>query len=127
MRIAQVAPPLESVPPARYGGTERVIATLTDELLRRGPQVTLFAAGDSRTSGRLVATVERALWHHSPPYNDVSPFWAVTLGHVWDYLDEFDLVHSHLDFLAFPLARTAGLRTCEGAGAAIAPLSGNFH
>src|ERR1700730_8267526 len=107
MRIAQVAPPLETVPPTRYGGTERVISTLPDELLRRGHHVTVFAAGDSRSTGRLVATVDRALWHRSPPYRDFSPFWTVTLGHVLDHLDEFDLVHSHLDFLAFPLARAS--------------------
>lgn len=107
MRIAQIAPPLETVPPTGYGGTERVISTLTDELVRRGHHVTVFAAGDSRSSGRLVATVDRALWHRSPAYGDFSPFWAVTLGHVLDHLDEFDLVHSHLDFHAFPLARSA--------------------
>jgi hypothetical protein len=60
MRIAQVAPPFESVPPARYGGTARVISTLTEELVRRGHEVTLFASGDSRTSARLVSTVGRA-------------------------------------------------------------------
>jgi hypothetical protein len=63
LRIAQVAPLVETVPPARYGGTEQVIATLTDELVQRGHDVTLFASGDSRTSARLVPVVERALWH----------------------------------------------------------------
>jgi len=79
MRIAQVAPPLESVPPARYGGTERVVATLTCELVRRGHDVTLFASADSRTPAHLVPTVDQAVWHHRPPYHDLAPFWSVTL------------------------------------------------
>lgn len=107
MRIAQVAPPLESVPPARYGGTERVVATLTEELVRRGHQVTLFAAGDSRTAARLVPVVERALWHHAPPYEDFAPFWALVLGILIEELRQFDIVHSHLDYFGFPLARLA--------------------
>ena len=73
MRIAQVAPPFESVPPARYGGTERVVSTLTEELVRRGHDVTLFASGDSRTSARLVATVGQALWHQTPRPKDFAP------------------------------------------------------
>ena len=107
MRIAQVAPPLESVPPRGYGGTERVIATLTEELVRRGHHVTLFAAGDSRTSADLVPTVERALWHSRRDYPDFAPFWAITLGEVWRRLDDFDIVHAHLDFFGFPLARAS--------------------
>jgi glycosyltransferase involved in cell wall biosynthesis len=107
MRIAQVAPPFESVPPARYGGTERVIATLTDELVRRGHSVTLFASGDSVTSARLVPVVDRALWHAEPPYEDFAPFWAVVLDALVDELDEFDVIHSHLDYFGFPLARLA--------------------
>jgi glycosyltransferase involved in cell wall biosynthesis len=107
MRIAQVAPPFESVPPARYGGTERVLATLTEELVRRGHAVTLFAAGDSSTSARLVPTVDEALWHHTPPYDDLAPFWALVLGALIDDLDQFDVVHSHLDYFGFPLARMA--------------------
>ena len=109
MRIAQVAPPFESVPPARYGGTERVVSTLTEELVRRGHDVTLFASGDSRTSANLVPTVERALWHQTPLVTDFAPYWAITLGHVWERIQEFDVVHSHLDYFAFPMAR-AGAR-----------------
>src|SRR2546425_3291877 len=109
LRIAQVAPPFESVPPARYGGTERVISTLTEELVRRGHEVTLFASGDSRTSAILVPTVERALWHEKPPLKDFAPYWAITLGHVWEHMEEFDVVHSHLDYFAYPMAR-AGVR-----------------
>ena len=109
MRIAQVAPPLESVPPFRYGGTERVVWTLTEELVRRGHDVTLFASGDSHTSARLVPVVDRALWHHRPQYADFGPFWALTLGRVWREIESFDVVHSHLDYMGFPAARGAPL------------------
>jgi glycosyltransferase involved in cell wall biosynthesis len=107
MRIAQVAPPFESVPPSRYGGTERVVATLTDELVRRGHDVTLFASGDSRTIAHLVPVVDRALWHREPPYKDLAPFWPIMLGCLAEHLAEFDVIHNHMDFWAFPLARVA--------------------
>ncbi len=105
MRIAQVAPPFESVPPSRYGGTERVVATLTDELVRRGHDVTLFASGDSRTAARLIPTVDRALWGRRPVIESFEPYWAITLGKVLRELGSFDVVHSHLDYYGFPLAR----------------------
>jgi glycosyltransferase involved in cell wall biosynthesis len=107
MRIAQVAPPLESVPPRRYGGTERVVSALTEELVRRGHDVTLFAAGDSRTRARLVPVVPRALWHAGGRGGDFAPFTAIALGKVAPRLGEFDVVHSHLDYHGFPLARAA--------------------
>ena len=107
MRIAQVAPPLERVPPAGYGGTERVIHTLTEELVRRGHDVTLFASGDSETSARLVPTFDEAVWHQRPPFDDEVPSWTVVLGKVQRQLDEFDIVHSHLDFFGLPLSRQA--------------------
>lgn len=107
MRIAQVAPPFESVPPARYGGTERVVSTLTEELVRLGHDVTLFASGDSRTSARLVPVVDSALWHADPPFQDLVAFSAVTLGRVARELRNFDIIHNHLDYLAYPLARLA--------------------
>jgi glycosyltransferase involved in cell wall biosynthesis len=107
MRIAQVAPPFESVPPSGYGGTERVVATLTDALVRRGHEVTLFASGDSRTSARLESTVDEALWHTEPPLKDLNPFWSMTLDTVLANLDEFDVIHSHLDYWGFPLVRCA--------------------
>jgi glycosyltransferase involved in cell wall biosynthesis len=109
MRIAQVAPPFETVPPARYGGTERVVATLTEELVRRGHEVTLFAAGGSQTSARLVPTVERALWYQQPRPTDFNPYWSITLGAVGRHLSEFDVVHSHLDFFGYPIARACAL------------------
>jgi glycosyltransferase involved in cell wall biosynthesis len=107
MRIAQVAPPFETIPPSAYGGTERVVANLTDELVRRGHDVTLFASGDSRTAARLVPIVDRALWHREPAYQDLAPFWAIALGSLAEHLTEFDVIHNHLDFWMFPLARVA--------------------
>src|SRR5579885_2897939 len=104
MRIAQLAPPLETVPPARYGGTERVIHTLTEELVRRGHEVTLFASADSTTSARLIATCEQAVWHRNPPLRDASPAWSTTVGKLVRHLDEFDVVHSHIDHYGFSLA-----------------------
>ncbi len=104
LRIAQVAPPLERVPPLGYGGTERVVYLLTEELVRRGHEVTLFASGDSRTSARLVPIVERALWHDAR-YRDAGPLWAAALGRVTRHVDEFDVVHSHVEFSLYPVAR----------------------
>ena len=105
MRIAQVAPPLETVPPSAYGGTERIIHTLTEELVRRGHDVTLFAAGGSQTSARLVATCDQAAWRRDPPLRDLTPSWSVVLGRLLPELADFDVVHSHLDSVGFPLAR----------------------
>jgi glycosyltransferase involved in cell wall biosynthesis len=105
MRIAQVAPPFQSVPPAGYGGTERVVSLLTEELVQRGHEVTLFASGDSSTAARLVPTVDTALWRQ-PEVRDPLVFWTVTVGEVYRRAarGEFDVVHSHLDFVAFPCA-----------------------
>src|SRR6478672_2427658 len=105
LRIAQLAPPFESVPPSGYGGTERVVHTLTEELIRRGHDVTLFASADSRTSARLVPTCEQALWRQEPAYNDFAPLLSVSLGRALRELDDFDVVHSHLDHVGFALAR----------------------
>ena len=104
MRIAQVAPPFESVPPTRYGGTERIVSILTEELVRRGHEVTLYASGDSKTAARFVPVVDRALWRN-PAYEDFAEFWAVTLGKLAREAERFDVVHSHLDFIAFSVAR----------------------
>jgi glycosyltransferase involved in cell wall biosynthesis len=107
VRIAQVAPPFESVPPARYGGTERIVANLTDALVAGGHDVTLFAPGDSQTSAKLKPTVESSLWHAEPPLSDLNPFWSMTLDTVLQHLDDFDVIHSHLDYWGFPLSRHA--------------------
>jgi glycosyltransferase involved in cell wall biosynthesis len=105
MRIAQVAPPFESVPPSHYGGTERVVSLLTEELVARGHEVTLFAPGDSTTTAHLVPTAATALWRE-PDVRDPLVFWSITLGEVYRRAAQgaFDLVHSHLDFLSFPCA-----------------------
>ena len=105
MRIAQVAPPFQSIPPTGYGGTERVVSLLTEELVRRGHDVTLFASGDSTTSARLIPTVDTALWRQAE-VRDPLVYWSVTLGEAYRRAaaGAFDLVHSHLDFLAFPCA-----------------------
>jgi glycosyltransferase involved in cell wall biosynthesis len=105
MRIAQLAPPLEKVPPVGYGGTERVIYTLTEELIKRGHDVTLFASGDSQTSAHLVPTVERAAWHDQPPLSEFVPLWSVVVGKALRHLDDFDVAHSHLDHFGFSLSR----------------------
>ena len=107
MRIAQVAPPFESIPPSRYGGTERVVSTLTEELVHLGHDVTLFASADSRTSARLIPIVDGALWHADPPYQDLIAFYAVTLGRLTREWHTFDIIHNHLDYLAYPLGRVA--------------------
>jgi glycosyltransferase involved in cell wall biosynthesis len=106
MRIAQVAPLVESVPPAKYGGTERVIANLTAELVRMGHEVTLYASGDSRTEARLVPLVERALWKADAPHNETLLHLA-ELGRVVHDARRFDVIHSHLDALAFSFGRSA--------------------
>jgi glycosyltransferase involved in cell wall biosynthesis len=103
MRIAILAPLMEAVPPRRYGGTERVVALLTEELVQRGHQVTLFASGDSQTSAELVPCCERGLRLD----NDVTDYIAYTmtqLGEAYRRAEEFDLIHNHLDYFAFPVA-----------------------
>ncbi len=117
MNIAQLAPPFEMIPPVGYGGTERVIHTLTEELIRRGHDVTLFASGDSFTSARLVPTCEQAAWRHEPAYWDFAPLLSVTLGKALRELDNFDVVHSHLDHFGLALTRqtsTPVLSTLHG-------------
>jgi glycosyltransferase involved in cell wall biosynthesis len=100
----------------RYGGTERVIHSLTEELVARGHDVTLFASGDSRTSARLEPIIERAIWHHSR-YRDHLPFAISELQTVLERADEFDVIHSHLDYLAFPfgqISATPWVHTLHG-------------
>ncbi|MGH2461339.1 MAG: glycosyltransferase family 4 protein [Chloroflexota bacterium] len=103
MRIAMVAPLYESVPPNGYGGTERVVASLTDELVRRGHEVTLFASGDSRTSAHLVSICPAAL-RLGRRLDDPIAYHILQLGTVYQRAGEFDLIHSHCDFRAFPFA-----------------------
>ena len=107
MRIAQLAPPAERVPPALYGGTERVVSALTEELVRRGHEVTLFASGDSRTSATLVPVCARAL-RLDPAVADVHVYTLRELGLAFARAGEFDVIHNHLDYFALPFARLTG-------------------
>lgn len=104
LRIAQVAPPLERVPPLGYGGTERVVHELVTELDRRGHEVTTFASGDSDVPGRLIPTVPQAL-RPIGYRGDHLPYFLSTMGAVLDHVGEFDIVHSHLEWSSLLLAR----------------------
>jgi len=104
MRIAQVAPLNESVPPLLYGGTERVVSYLTEELVRQGHEVTLFASGDSQTSAKLVAACPHALWR-DPQCRETLPHHVRLMELVFRDRDRFDLLHFHCDFLHFPILR----------------------
>ena len=108
MRIAQVAPLYESVPPKLYGGTERIVSWLTEELVRLGHDVTLFASGDSMTAARLVPACPQAL-RLNPLCTDQLAQHVNMLEQVFRQRDEFDLVHFHIDYLHFPLSRQAQL------------------
>src|SRR5687768_3058706 len=103
MRIAQVAPLSESVPPKLYGGTERVVATLCDELVRQGHDVTLFASGDSQTRARLVATVPKSL--RLAACVDQLSWHLLLLEQVAQRAEEFDVIHFHIAPLHFSIAR----------------------
>src|SRR5579871_2514338 len=103
MRIAQLAPLQESVPPAKYGGTERVVSVLTEELVRRGHDVTLFATGDSVTAATLVPVVPQGLRPLGVP--EYLPATMLSLGQVFERAAEFDIIHSHVDVPAVPFAR----------------------
>src|SRR5205809_2667950 len=104
LKIAQVAPLYESVPPARYGGTERVVAYLTDELVRLGHEVTLFASADSHTRARLVPMCPRALRLDTECRDQLA--WHVLMTEcVAAQADRFDLIHFHIAHFHFPLLR----------------------
>lgn len=116
MRIAQVSPLAEAVPPSGYGGTERVVSYLTEELVAMGHEVTLFAAGDSRSTARMVPCAPRAL-RLDPSIRDTIPYHLLMLDEVERRAADFDVVHFHIDYLSFPLSRrlsTACLTTHHG-------------
>jgi glycosyltransferase involved in cell wall biosynthesis len=108
MRIAQVSPLLESVPPQLYGGTERIVSYLTEELVRQGHEVTLYASGDSLTSARLRPMCDRAL-RLGDSLADPVAHHMLLLEHVMREAHNFDIVHFHLDYLPFPLIRRNGI------------------
>ena len=115
LRIAQVAPPLERVPPERYGGTERVMYELIVELVRRGHDVTTFASGDSEVPGRHIPTVPMAL-RPADSKDDPMAWFLTTIQAVIDRETEFDLIHSHLEWASLVLARATST-----------PLVATFH
>ena len=109
MRIAQVSPLAESVPPKLYGGTERIVSYLTEELVRQGHKVTLFASGDSITSADLHPIVDTAL-RFDPDVKDPQVFNLLQFDAVRERAHEFDVIHFHTDYLHFPLVRELDLR-----------------
>lgn len=104
MKIAQVAPLFESVPPRGYGGTERVVSYLTEALVEQGHQVTLYASGDSVTAARLVPIVPNGL-RPQRRQTDWLAWHTLMLDRVFADADQFDVIHFHLDYQHFPLAR----------------------
>jgi glycosyltransferase involved in cell wall biosynthesis len=106
MRIAQLASNVEQVPPTGYGGTELIIDTLTEELVKRGHDVTLFASGDSKTKAKLVSTTPLALRNANEPPRRWGAFDMVTMIKLEEMADQFDVIHNHMGYLALPtLAR----------------------
>jgi glycosyltransferase involved in cell wall biosynthesis len=109
MRIAQIAPLVESVPPTLYGGTERVVSWLTEELVAMGHDVTLFASGDSITQAKLEPVVPRAL--RLAGIHDCTPYNIIMLDKVAARQHDFDVVHFHIDFFHYPLFRGLAHKT----------------
>src|SRR4029453_14691287 len=102
MRIAQVAPLFEAVPPKLYGGTERIVSYLTEELVGLGHDVTLFASGDSVTSARLEAVWPQAI-RLGPEVKDWIAAYARMVELVCRQADAFDVIHFHIDYFPFSL------------------------
>jgi glycosyltransferase involved in cell wall biosynthesis len=118
MKIAQIAPLAESCPPQLYGGTERIVSYLTEELVRQGHDVTLFASGDSKTRARLVACSPVAL-RLDPDAPDPLPYHLMMLDEVRRRAHTFDVLHFHIDLLHYPLMR-------DFAGRALTTLHGRL-
>jgi glycosyltransferase involved in cell wall biosynthesis len=117
MKIAQVAPLRESVPPQRHGGTERIVSYLTEGLVRLGHDVTLFASGDSSTSATLSAACPSSLRSTPKISCPEAPLSLLLERAFGTRAENFDLIHSHIDLLGFPLAsrcRTPVLNTLYG-------------
>lgn len=104
LRIAQIAPLIERVPPRKYGGTERVVYHLTEGLVERGHRVTLFASGDSLTSARLIAPVREGLRLGRREHNPLLRTMMMLEDVYGRMPDEFDIIHSHLEYVTFPYA-----------------------
>ena len=115
MKIAQIAPLCERVPPPAYGGTEIVVSLLTEELVRRGHEVTLFASGDSQTQAHLEPSCPKSLRETSP--KEITVCQSLQLNRVFSQAKKFDLIHSHIGEVAFPyvnLVKTPTLHTVHG-------------
>jgi len=116
MRIAQVAPLWEQVPPPAYGGSELVVSLLTEELVRRGHDVTLFASGDSTTTAKLESVHPRAL-RLDLSVKDFNIYDMLNMSRVYERADEFDIIHSHVGCVAMPystLVKTPTIHTLHG-------------
>ena len=110
MKIAQVAPLYESVPPRLYGGTERIVSYLTEELVAKGHEVTLFASGDSLTSARFVSCAVQAL-RLNPAVRDPIPYYMLMLDKVRRTASQFDIMHFHIEQFHFPVFHDRATRT----------------
>ena len=108
MKIAQVSPLYESVPPKTYGGTERVVSYLTEELVAQGHEVTLFASGDSQTAAKLIPGAPRSLRLSKNSVDHLAHHIAM-LDDVMRLAPEFDVIHFHIDYMHFPLSRYCAL------------------
>ncbi len=109
MKIAQIAPLMEAVPPRLYGGTERIVSFLTEELVAQGHEVTLFASGQSMTSARLIPCCEEPL--RLKGVKNPVPYYMAMLDKVRRMADDFDILHFHIEQLHFPLFRDLAGRT----------------
>ena len=110
MKIAQIAPIIERVPPKKYGGTERMVSALTEELVKRGHDVTLFASGDSVTSAKLVSVYPKRL--REAKLRDLygTNLWSLlSIGQAYERQNEFDIIHDHNGFLSLPTANIASV------------------
>ncbi|MFD2163758.1 glycosyltransferase family 4 protein [Paradesertivirga mongoliensis] len=108
MRIAQIAPLYEAVPPKLYGGTERVVHYLTEQLVKQEHEVTLFASGDSHTGARLIKSVESGLRLKADCIDPLA-YHIVQMQDVIDCAHEFDILHFHTDYLHFPFTKNLGI------------------
>ena len=114
MHIAEIAPLAESVPPSHYGGTERVVSWLTEELVSLGEKVTLFASGGSKTQAELVSVCPKPLRLSRPAIDSMSAL-AALLDSVARRADDFDVIHCHLDWVHIPLLRQLEAAVCHHA------------
>jgi glycosyltransferase involved in cell wall biosynthesis len=104
MRIAQVSPLYESVPPKLYGGTERIVSYITEEFVRQGHEVTLFASGDSVTNAKLISPCKKALRLDISCADQIAPHFTM-LEMLYKKIDDFDVIHYHIDYLHYPISR----------------------